>query len=146
MDAMQVATENCEDADDFKAAIKGAFSPLLDGYSSAQLILFRPDETTEIDPGTSIAEFEKYGLGNWKSLTAKVEVAEPVKIPSKKKFTTYKEMSVEASCRKYFDALAFKLSTFYNFPWSNENFARIFIEDDLKKYPKRKFRAKLKWR
>ena len=30
----------------------------------------------------------------------------------------YKTMSVEASCRKYLDAIALKLSTFYNFPFS----------------------------
>jgi hypothetical protein len=47
----KVTTEGCSDVDDFKDAIKNKLPHLLAVYDAAQLSLFQPDGTTEIDPG-----------------------------------------------------------------------------------------------
>ena len=74
--------------DDFKEAIKGKFSPLLDSYAAAQIKLYNSNGTTEIDPATLVTEFDKFGVGPWNPLVAKVELAEQVLTTSSNKLRT----------------------------------------------------------
>ena len=112
----KVSTEDCKDVDDFKRAIKREFSHLLHEYDVAQLTLFEADGNTEIDPQKPVAELKEV---NWKPMIIKIEQVEQpatqVTTSSSKKQLTYKGMSVEASCRKYLDALARKIAVNYDF-------------------------------
>jgi hypothetical protein len=111
----KVSTQGCSDVDDYKDAIKNKFSPLLDSYNAAQLILFTPDEKYEIDPETPITDLKEVP---WKPMVVTVdELPTPAPIGSSKKQLTYKKISVESSCRKFFDALAAKLTSYYKFQW-----------------------------
>jgi hypothetical protein len=112
----QVSTEDCTTVDDFKGAIKKKLSPLLDSYATAQLVLCQPDGITEIHPATAVQDLTEIP---WKPMVVTVlELPIPAPIGSSKKQLTYKGMSTEASCRKYFDALARKLALFYRFKWA----------------------------
>lgn len=114
----QVSSANCTYVDDFKDAIKNKFSPFLNSFTAIQLNIFQPDGTTEIDPGEDIEKLNQFGVGPWRPLVVTVEeLPTPASSGSSKKQLTYKRMSVEASCRKYFDALAAKLALFYKFDW-----------------------------
>ncbi|KAI8916146.1 hypothetical protein EDD86DRAFT_197776 [Gorgonomyces haynaldii] len=100
----KVSTEGCSDVDDFKVAIKNKFSPALDSYAPFQLTLFESDGKTFIyaqKPATDLKEMP------WKPIVVTVEEL-PTASPtgSSKNQLTYKGMSMEASCRKYLDALA----------------------------------------
>jgi len=114
----KVSTEGCADVDDFRANIKKKYPHLLNSYDGAQLTLFQPDGTTEIDPGEVIEKLNEFAVGPWSPLVVRVEeLPLPAPIGSSRKQLTYKGMSTEASCRKYFDALAAKLALFYKFDW-----------------------------
>ena len=114
----KVSTEGCTDVDDFKGAIKSKFSPDLDSYAHHHIILCQPDGITEIHPGEVIEKFNEFAVGPLSPLVVTVEeLPIPAPIGSSKKQLTYKGMSTEASCRKYFDALAAKLALFYKFDW-----------------------------
>jgi hypothetical protein len=115
----QVSSANCTYVDDFKDAIKNKYPHLLNSYDAAQLTLFQPDGSTEIDPGEVIEKFNEFAVGPWSPLVVTVEeLPIPAPIGSSKKQLTYKGLGVEASCRKYFDALARKLALFYRFKWA----------------------------
>ena len=112
----KVSTEGCSDVDDFKSAIKSKFSPYLDSFTAIQLTLFQPDGSTEIDPETLVTDLAEIP---WKPMVVTVdELPIPAPSGSSKKQLTYKGLGVEASCRKYFDALARKLALFYRFKWA----------------------------
>jgi hypothetical protein len=92
---------------------------LLNSYDAAQLTLLQPDGITEIDPGEVIEKLNEFAVGPWSPLVVTVEeLPIPAPIGSSKKQLTYKGLGVEASCRKYFDALARKLALFYRFKWA----------------------------
>ena len=111
----KVSTEGCTDVDDFKGAIKNRFSPDLDPYVPYQLTLFQPDGITEIDPGETIATLNNLDtVGPWTPLVVTVPTTTPT--GSSKKQLVYKGMTTEASCRKYFDALAIAFFIEYDFP------------------------------
>ena len=111
----QVSTDGCSNVAAFRGAIKNKFSPLLDSYATAQLTLLQPDGTSQIDPETPVTELKEIP---WNPMVVTVEEL-PITAPigRSKKQLTYKGMSTEASCRKYFDALAAKLALFYKFDW-----------------------------
>jgi hypothetical protein len=115
----KVSTEGCADVSEFKDAIKNKLPHLLNGYDAAQLTLFQPDGTTEIDPETLVTDLKEI---HWKPMVVTVEEL-PVQpaAGSTRKQLTYKGLGVEASCRKYFDALARKLALFYRFKWGPED-------------------------
>ena len=114
----KVSTEGCSDVADFRAAIKAQFPKQLNGYEANELVLFQPDGTTEIDPGEAIAKLNEFNVGPWTPLVVTVEeLPTPAPRGSSKKQLTYKGLGVEASCRKYFDALARKLALYYRFKW-----------------------------
>ena len=115
----KVSTKDCQDVDDFKEAIKNAFSPLLDSYNSAQLTLYQPNGETEIYPQTPIDQLKEVP---WKPMIVKVNkltIQMPAASSSKQK--RYKGLSVESTCRKYFDALARALSLYYKFNWGEKD-------------------------
>ncbi|KAL5032786.1 hypothetical protein RTP6_000840 [Batrachochytrium dendrobatidis] len=93
------STEGCADVDDFRAAIKNKFPHLL-------------NETLVTDLKEIL----------WSPLVVTVKEL-PIKTPisSSKKQLIYKGLDVEASCRKYLDAIAKKLSLFYQFKWGQDN-------------------------
>jgi hypothetical protein len=115
----QVSTEGCSYVDEFKGAIKSKLPHLLAAYDAAQLTLFQPDGTTEIDPGYDIAHLNSFNIGPWTPLVVTVEEL-PIPAPSgsSKKQLKYKGMSTEASCRKFLDALAIEIYFEYDFPTS----------------------------
>jgi hypothetical protein len=111
----KVSTQGCADVADFRGAIKNKFSPDLDSYGPHHLTLFQPDGTTEIDPETPVTNLKEIP---WKPMVVNVlELPLPAPNGSSKKQLTYKGMSTEASCRKYFDALAKNLALYYQFKW-----------------------------
>jgi hypothetical protein len=88
---------------------------LLSSYDAAQLTLFQPDGITEIDPETPVADLKEIP---WEPMVVTVdELPIPAPIGSSKKQLTYKGLGVEASCEKYFNALAKNLNLFYDFSW-----------------------------
>ena len=110
----QFSTANCTYVDDFRGAIKNKYPHLLNSYDAAQLTLFQPDGSTEIDPETLVTDLAEIP---WKPMVVTVdELPIPASIGSTKKQLTYKGMSTEASCRKYLDALAVEFSFEYDFP------------------------------
>jgi hypothetical protein len=110
----QVSTEGCTYVADFKSAIKKKLSPDLDSYAPHHIILCQPDGITEIDPETLVTDLAEIP---WKPMVVTVdELPIPASIGSTKKQLTYKGMSTEASCRKYFDALANEIYVEYDFP------------------------------
>jgi hypothetical protein len=115
----QVSTDGCSNVSGFRAAIKKKLSPLLDSYATAQLVLCQPDGITEIHPATAVKDLTEIP---WKPMVVTVdELPIPAPIGSSKKQLTYKGIGVEASCRKYFDALARKLALFYRFKWGQDD-------------------------
>ena len=111
-----VSTKDCTTVDDFKGAIKNKHPHLLNSYDTAQLVLCQPDGITEIHPATPVTDLKEIP---WKPMVVTVlELPIPAPIGSSKKQLTYKGLGVEASCRKYFDALARKLALFYRFKWA----------------------------
>ena len=115
----RVSTDGCSYVADFIKVIRA--SPQLP-IGNGILTLFQPDGTTEIDPGEVIEKLNEFAVGPWSPLVVTVEeLPIPAPIGSSKKQLTYKGLGVEASCRKYFDALARKLALFYDFQWGPED-------------------------
>jgi hypothetical protein len=129
----QVSTDGCSYVDDLRTAIKNKFSPELDSYAPHHLHLFQPDGITEIDPETLVTDLEEIP---WKPMVVTVdELPIPAPSGSSKKQLTYKGLGVEASCRKYFDALARKLALYYRFKWTHGKYPTM--GDVLYAYQKR---------
>jgi hypothetical protein len=106
----QVSTEDCQDVDDFLEACTKKLSHLLGSYDSAQLSLSTTDGGTALQPGYSLHQIPQNTDENPLFITATDNS------PRLKSFRQERyKLSVEASCRKYLDALAFKLSTYYIF-------------------------------
>jgi len=85
---LAVSTTDCTFVADFLGVIKTTFSPYLDSYSIAQLTLFRPDGTTEIDPQTSVEDLTDIP---WNPLVVTVEKYLTSTLPgSSKKQLVYK--------------------------------------------------------
>ena len=118
----KVSSEGCKHVADFKKAIKKEWANRLKDYDSSDLTLFQPDGKTEIDPETLVSELKEIPwhpmIVTVLELAAKgtvVELPSQAAKGSSNKQLTYKGMSVEASCRKYLDAVANELSGIYSF-------------------------------
>jgi hypothetical protein len=109
--ATRVSTEGCEIVDDFIEQCKKKLSHLLGSYDSAQLSLSTTDGGTPLQPDDSIP------AQNTANTPLLITVADTS--PRLKSFRQqrYKTMSVEASCRKYLDAIALKLAGYYEFDY-----------------------------
>jgi hypothetical protein len=107
----QVSFEPGQSVSLFKKRIKAEFAKTLAAYDAAQLTLYhlKDGQETEIDVGDSPADYVK---GNSRKNPLIVK-ATAIRKTSRQMST--RKMSVEASCRKYLDALAAKLFTYYDF-------------------------------
>jgi hypothetical protein len=101
----RVSIDGCEYVDDFLNSLYGR--TLLSIPQNTPITLFLPDGTTEIKPTDTINS-----LGN---IGKDADAPLVVKATAVGKSSRLVTISVEASCRKYLDALAFKLSTYYVF-------------------------------
>jgi hypothetical protein len=77
--------------------------------SKTPITLYQSDGTTEIKVGASPADYLE-GNTDENPLIVKTTA-----VGKSSRLVTTRKLSVEASCRKYLDALAFKLSTYYVF-------------------------------
>ena len=107
----QVSTEECRNVDDFLEACKKKLSPLLDSYAPAQLSLSTTDGGIPLQPDDDIPA--QNTAKNSLFITA-TDTSPHLKAYRQQR---YKTMSVEASCRKYLDAIALKLAGYYGFDY-----------------------------
>jgi hypothetical protein len=112
----KITIDGLTDVDDFLKEIKKEFSNAL---AASHLTLYQPDGTTEIDVGDSPSLLV---AGN--SRTNPLVVKTTAVSKSSRQVTTRK-MSVEASCRKYLDAIAKRLAEFYEFDYRFKSGATI---------------------
>jgi hypothetical protein len=103
----RVCVDGCEYVDDFMKEIKKESQ--LSIPSKTPITLYKSDGTTEIDVGDSPSLLLE---GNSRGNPLIVKTAA---VGKSSRLVTTRKMSVEASCRKYLDALAYKLSTYYAF-------------------------------
>ena len=104
----RVSIQDCEYVDDF--LIKLYDSPILSILRDNPITLYKPDGSTEIDVGDSISD---YLDGNSRNNPL---IVKSTRISSRQKTT--RKMAVEASCRKYLDAMARQISGFYDFDFN----------------------------
>jgi hypothetical protein len=110
----QVSTKECQNVDDFLEACKKKLPHLLGSYDSAQLSLSTTDGGTSLQPGYSLHQIPQNTDENPLFITA-TDTSPRLKAYRQQR---YKTMSVEASCRKYLDAIALKLAGYYEFHFS----------------------------
>jgi len=110
----RVSIEGCEYVDDFLKEIKKESQLAIPKDSS--ITLYRPDGT-EIDVGDSPTSFV---VGNSRAVPLVVKATALAARLKSFRQERYKKMSVEASCRKYLDAIATKFSSFYEFDYRNK--------------------------
>ena len=113
--AVLVSTQHCRYVTHFIDAVKKKLSPKLDQVSVDNITLLVTKDGPALEPDDPLP------AQNTKQ-TALVVTAPPSAAPSSGPLMkagrqkTLKKMSVEASCRKFLDAVALKLSTLYWFP------------------------------
>lgn len=111
----QVPTKDCDNVDDFIKAIKKELPKQLGDYDPSLITLHLTKDGPALEPDDALP------AQNTKQ-TALVVTVPPSAAPSSGPLMkagrqkTLKKMSVEASCRKFLDAVAVKLSTLYWFP------------------------------
>jgi hypothetical protein len=115
--SVKVSAKDCNDIDDFIEACKKKLSPHFDSIATDQLSLSLTEGGTPLEPDSSLPESEN-NTAKTPLFISITNPTLPVAVYSNTKQKQYKKMSVEASCRKYFDALACKLALFYEFPWA----------------------------
>jgi hypothetical protein len=106
--ATQVSTQDCLNVDDFIKAVK---KELQIPNPPQELSLSTADGGTPFRPGVSLTLIPQNTDDNPLFISA-TDTSPRLKSFRQER---YKKLSVEASCRKYLDALAFKLSTYYVF-------------------------------
>jgi hypothetical protein len=120
---VKVPAQHCSDVDDFLEACKKKLAPSLDSISIAFMCLSTsertlkrseaiPEHNTE-DTALIVTTIEETGICYF-YLSPLLTYVRTV-IRSVKKQRPHKEMSVEASCQKFLDALAYRISNLYNF-------------------------------
>jgi hypothetical protein len=135
----KVSIDGCEDIADFLKEVKKESQ--LSIPSKTPITLFQPDGTTEIKPTVTIQSLGNMGKDADAPLVVKTSAvgksSRLIQAPtgSSKKQLTYKGLGVEASCRKYFDALARKLALYYRFKWTHGKYPTM--GDVLYAYQKR---------
>jgi len=104
----KVSVDGCEDVDDSLKEIKREFAISVPA-SHLTLYQLKDGQEVEIDVEVSPSLLVE---GNARRNALIVKTAA---VGKSSRLVTTRKMSVEASCRKYLDALAFKLSTYYVF-------------------------------
>jgi hypothetical protein len=107
----QVSTEECHNVDDFLEACKKKLSPHFDSIATDQLSLSTTDGGIPLQPDDDIPA--QNTAKNPLFITA-ADTSPHLKAYRQQR---YKTMSVEASCRKYLDAIALKLAGYYGFDY-----------------------------
>lgn len=99
---------------DLRDSVKVKNSDILKGVVSAQLVVYLNEsglkEKKQLEPDDEVGK-----LGKTKKDALLVVVPESKSLTSTTKQKTYKGMSIEASCRKYLDALAVEIAKLYDF-------------------------------
>ena len=117
---VKVPTKDCDDVDDFIDAVKKKLSPKLDAIAVDNITLHITKDGPALEPDAALP------AQNTKQ-TALVVTVPPPAAPSSGPLMkagrqkTLKKMSVEASCRKFLDAVAVKLSSYYSFNWRHHD-------------------------
>jgi hypothetical protein len=106
----KVSFQGCSDVDDFLNRLYTR--PLLSIPQNTPITLFQVKDGQEIEirPADTIKSLGDAGKDADAPLVVKT-----TGVGKSSRLVTTRKMSVEASCRKYLDALAFKLSTYYVF-------------------------------
>ncbi len=104
----KVKTDGCRDVDDFRDCIKACFSKALNFIEPYQLHLFDPEGSTEIDPQTLMGDLQEIPRKPMVVTVSELHRCSP-------RQQQYKPLSSAASCQKYLDALADRISYFYDF-------------------------------
>lgn len=106
-----VSVDGCDDVHDFLKEIQKAFTHSLSGHNATHLTLYKPDGTTGIQPTVTLNSLAIAENSRATPLVVKAIVV------AKSSRLVAKHMSAEVSCRRFLDAIAFKLSTYYVFSW-----------------------------
>jgi hypothetical protein len=109
--SIKVSTEDCQDVDDFLKVCKKELSSKLGSYDVDQLSLSTTNGGTPLQPGYFLNQIPQNTDDNPLFITA-TATSPHLKAYRQQR---YKTMSVEASCRKYLDAIALKLAGYYEF-------------------------------
>ena len=96
------------------------FSPDLDSYACHHLTLFKPDGTTEIDPGEEIGMLSEFQVGEWNPLVVRVHEKPQGTGGSEETLMFKRVVSCEESCIKYLDAVASHIFLEYDFRRANK--------------------------
>ena len=126
----QISTEGCTYVDDFRGAIKNKYPHLLNSYDTAQLTLFQPDGTTEIDPGEVIEKLKEYAVGPWKPMVVTVEEFVTATAPQQNNFLFVGKLS-KAKKTKGVRAIVYRLASTCLGYHDGENDAFWYEGDDL---------------
>jgi len=113
----KVPIDGCKDVDDFLKEVKKESQLAIP--QNAPITLYQPDGKTEIKVGDSPADYLE-GNTDGNPLTVKTTA-----VGKSSRLVTTRKMSVEASCRKYLDAIAKRLAEFYEFNYRFKSGATI---------------------
>ena len=114
----KVSIQGCEDIADFLKEIKKESQLAIP--PSTPITLYQPDGTTEIKPTDTIQS-----LGNMGKDADAPLVVKTTAVGKSSRLVSTRKMSVEASCRKYLDAIAKRLAEFYEFNYRFKSGATI---------------------
>jgi hypothetical protein len=114
----RVSIDGCEYVDDLLTEIKKESQ--LSIPSKTPITLFQPDGTTEIKPTDTIQSLVNMGKDADAPLVVKTTA-----VGKSNRLVTTRKMSVEASCRKYLNAIAKRLAEFYEFNYRFKSGATI---------------------
>ncbi len=114
----KVSIEGCDDLDDFLKEIKKESQLAIP--QNTPIALYKSDGTTEIKTTDTIQSLGNMGKDADAPLVVKTTAA-----GKSSRLVTTRKMSVEASCRKYLDAIAKRLAEFYEFNYRFKSGATI---------------------
>ena len=114
----KITIEECSDVDDFLKEIKKEIQ--LGIPQNTTITLYQPDGKTEIKPTATLKSLQGAGQNGDSPLIVKTTA-----VSKSSRQVTTRKMSVEASCRMYLDAIAKRLTVFYDFYYRFKSGATI---------------------
>ncbi|MFN7883395.1 MAG: hypothetical protein ACK5PF_10340 [bacterium] len=120
--ADKVSVSSSADVADFRKAVQAENASILTGITSSQLLVYKnkaafEEEKEVLEEDSLIGDF---GTSKKEALIVVVPLSTSSSLkPFRQK--RYKAMCVEASCLNYLDAIALKLSIFYDFDYKNDS-------------------------
>jgi len=107
----RVSTDGCYYVDDFRKEIKKESQLAIP--QNSPITLYQPDGNTEINPTDNLQLLKNAGkIGNAPLIVMTAAIG-------KSRLASTRKMAVEASCRKYLDAIARQISEFYEFEYNH---------------------------